>query len=136
MNSRRARGRRFPPLDVASMSHVFSDSLWKCPEIAGKQREQMATYGWTDGRALVLQVHSASIQDRDGALPLLKALRRAFPFVECALPTAHMQRIGWRTRCLACCSAFRLFAKEPLSRDHAPSKNLEPQSIQFEAIAL
>ncbi len=36
----------------------------------------------TDGRALVLQAHAASTQDRDGAVPLLKASRRGFPFVE------------------------------------------------------
>ena|SRR5208283_4754227 len=36
----------------------------------------------TDGRALVLQVHSASVQDRDGAPPLLQASRGSFPFVE------------------------------------------------------
>jgi putative transposase len=27
-------------------------------------------------------VHPADIQDRDGAVPLLQALRRSFPFVE------------------------------------------------------
>jgi transposase len=37
----------------------------------------------TDGRALFLQAHAASIQDRDGALPLLKVSRRAFRFIEC-----------------------------------------------------
>ncbi len=36
----------------------------------------------TDGRPLVLQVHPASVQDRDGAVPLLKASHRSFPFVE------------------------------------------------------
>ena len=36
----------------------------------------------TDGRALVLQTHPASVQDRDGAVPLLRASRRSFPFVE------------------------------------------------------
>jgi hypothetical protein len=36
----------------------------------------------TAGRPLVLQVHPASVQDRDGAVPLLKASRRSFPFVE------------------------------------------------------
>jgi len=30
----------------------------------------------------VLQVHSASVQDRDGAPPLLQASRGSFPFVE------------------------------------------------------
>ena len=36
----------------------------------------------THGRALTLQVHSASLQDRDGAVPLLKASLRSFPFIE------------------------------------------------------
>jgi putative transposase len=36
----------------------------------------------TDGRALVIQTHAADIQDRDGAVPLLKASRRTFPFVQ------------------------------------------------------
>ena len=36
----------------------------------------------TDGRALVLQVTPASVQDRDGAVPLLQAYRASFPFVE------------------------------------------------------
>jgi hypothetical protein len=34
------------------------------------------------GRAPVLQAHSADLQDCDGAVPLLKASRKAFPFVE------------------------------------------------------
>ena len=38
----------------------------------------------TDGRALKMQAHSADIQDRDEARPLLKASRRSFPFVELA----------------------------------------------------
>jgi putative transposase len=29
-------------------------------------------------------VHPASVQDRDGAVPLLKASRRSYPFVELA----------------------------------------------------
>ncbi len=35
----------------------------------------------TDGRALMLQVHPVDVQDRDGAVPLLKASRARFPFV-------------------------------------------------------
>ena len=35
----------------------------------------------TDGRALKLQAHSADIQDRDGAVPLLRASRPSWPFV-------------------------------------------------------
>ena len=34
-----------------------------------------------DGRALKLQAHSAAIQDRDGAGPLLRASRASWPFV-------------------------------------------------------
>ncbi len=35
----------------------------------------------TDGRALVLRVHSAAVQDRDGAGPMLRGSRRRWPFV-------------------------------------------------------
>jgi transposase len=48
-------------------------------KVMGRKRHAMVD---TDGRPLVLQVHPASIQDRDGAVPLLKASRRSFPFVE------------------------------------------------------
>ena len=34
----------------------------------------------TDGRALVLRAQPASVQDRDGAVPVLRLSRRAFPF--------------------------------------------------------
>jgi putative transposase len=47
--------------------------------VSGRKRRAMVD---TDGRALVLRAHPASIQDRDGAIPLLKASRRAFPFIE------------------------------------------------------
>jgi transposase len=48
----------------------------------------------------VLQVHPASVQDRDGAVPLLKASRRRFPFVEHAFAdTAYAgQRVAQATR--------------------------------------
>jgi hypothetical protein len=35
-----------------------------------------------DGRALVLEPHPASIQDRDGGGPLLQASRRSLPFIK------------------------------------------------------
>lgn len=38
----------------------------------------------TDGRALELLVHPADVQDRDGALPLLKRSRGRDPFVQLA----------------------------------------------------
>jgi len=48
-------------------------------KVMGRKRHAMVD---TDGRPLVLQVHAASVQDRDGAVPLLKASRQSFPFVE------------------------------------------------------
>ena len=48
-------------------------------KIKGRKRHAMVD---ADGRALVLQAHSADLQDCDGAVPLLKASRKAFPFVE------------------------------------------------------
>jgi putative transposase len=36
----------------------------------------------TDGRGVMLQVHPASIQDRDGAIHLLRASRPLLPFIE------------------------------------------------------
>ena len=47
----------------------------------GRKRHAMVD---TDGRALTLQVHPADVQDRDGAVPLLKASRSRFPFVTLA----------------------------------------------------
>jgi putative transposase len=50
-------------------------------KIKGRKRHAMVD---TDGRALVLQAHPADVQDRDGAVPLLKASRKPFPFVKLA----------------------------------------------------
>ena len=50
-------------------------------KIKGRKRHAMVD---TDGRALVVQAHPADVQDRDGAVPLLKASRKSFPFVETA----------------------------------------------------
>jgi transposase len=47
-------------------------------KVNGRKRHALVD---TDGRPPVLQVHSASVQDRDGAVPLLKASRRRFPFI-------------------------------------------------------
>lgn len=48
-------------------------------KIKGRKRHAVVD---TDGRVLEVQVHPASVQDRDGAVPLLQASRRSFPFVE------------------------------------------------------
>jgi transposase len=50
-------------------------------KVLGRKRHAIVD---TDGRLLVMQVHPASVQDRDGAVPLLKASRRSFPFIELA----------------------------------------------------
>ena len=48
-------------------------------QVQGRKRHVMVD---TDGRLLCVQVHPASVQDRDGAVPLLQASRCRFPFVE------------------------------------------------------
>jgi len=48
-------------------------------KIKGRKRHAMVD---TDWRGLVLHAHPASIQDRDGATPLLRASRRRWAFVE------------------------------------------------------
>lgn len=50
-------------------------------KILGRKRHAMVD---TDGRPLVLLVHPANVQDRDGAVPLLKASRSLYPFVATA----------------------------------------------------
>ena len=47
-------------------------------KILGRKRHAMVD---TDGRPLGLLVHRADVQDRDGAVPLLKASRSRHPFV-------------------------------------------------------
>jgi transposase len=47
-------------------------------KVKGRKRHALVD---TDGRALVLVAHAANIQDRDGAVPLLKASRALFPFI-------------------------------------------------------
>ncbi len=48
-------------------------------KIKGRKRHALVD---TDGRALKLHVRPADIQDRDGAVPLLRASRGSFPFVK------------------------------------------------------
>ena len=47
-------------------------------KINGRKRHALVD---TEGRGLVLEPHPASIQDRDGGLPLLRASRGIFPFI-------------------------------------------------------
>jgi len=48
-------------------------------KVMGRKRHAMVD---TDGRALELLVHPGDIQDRDGAVPLLRQSRNRHPFVE------------------------------------------------------
>lgn len=48
-------------------------------KINGRKRHALVD---TDGRALIVEPHPASIQDRDGGGPLLAISRRLFPFIE------------------------------------------------------
>jgi transposase len=48
-------------------------------KVMGRKRHSMVD---TDGRVLKLLVHTADVQDRDGAVPLLKQSRSRHPFVE------------------------------------------------------
>jgi transposase len=48
-------------------------------KVNGRKRQTMVD---TDGRGLILQVHAASVQDRDGAILLLQASRPLYPFIE------------------------------------------------------
>jgi transposase len=57
-------------------------------KIKGRKRHAMVD---TDGRALKLHVHTADIQDRDGAGPLLRASRSSWPFVQLAFADSRFQ---------------------------------------------
>lgn len=57
-------------------------------KIKGRKRHALVD---TDGRALVLFPHPASIQDRDGAGPVLQASRRPFPFIRKVFADAGYQ---------------------------------------------
>jgi putative transposase len=48
-------------------------------KVKGRKRHALVD---TEGRGLVLQISSAAVQDRDGAVPLLKKSRGSFPFIE------------------------------------------------------
>lgn len=54
-------------------------------KINGRKRHALVD---TDGRALIVEPHPASIQDRDGGGPLLDISRRFFPFIERAFADA------------------------------------------------
>ncbi len=66
-------------------------------KVKGRKRHALVD---TDGRALVLVAHAANVQDRDGAVPLLKASRAVFPFIERVFADANYrgERVARATR--------------------------------------
>jgi transposase len=75
--------------------------------VNGRKRHALVD---TDGRALMLQTHPASVQDRDGAIPLLRASRHAYPFVERAFADS-----GYAARRVAeaTCIVVEIVRKQP-----------------------
>src|ERR671916_415890 len=65
--------------------------------VTGRKRHALVD---TDGRALLLIPHAASVQDRDGAGPVLRASRRPFPFIERTFADAGYagERVATATR--------------------------------------
>lgn len=51
-------------------------------QVNGRKRHAQVDTGV---RSLVLQIGFAAIQDRDGAVPVLKTSRNCFPFAQCVL---------------------------------------------------
>ena len=54
-------------------------------KVKGRKRQALVD---TDGRALVLDPQPADVQDRDGAVPVLKQSRRSYPFIAKAFADA------------------------------------------------
>jgi transposase len=75
--------------------------------VTGRKRHALVD---TDGRALLLMPHPASVQDRDGAGPVLRASRRPFPFIERIFADAGYagERVATATRI-----AVEIVKKEP-----------------------
>ncbi len=60
-------------------------------KVKGRKRHALVD---TDCRLLVAQAHPASVQDRDGAVPLLQASRGSFPFIELVFADTAMPANG------------------------------------------
>jgi len=97
-------------------------------KVKGRKRHAMVD---TDGRALVLQTHPASVQDRDGAVPLLQASRSSFPFVERVFADTAYAPIGSPTPRVSSsrsCASCPIRSVSPCSRAAGWSKDSSPGS--------
>ena len=76
-------------------------------KVMGRKRHALVD---TDGRALLLVPHAASLQDRDGAGPVLRASRRPFPFIKRVFADAGYagERVATATRI-----AIEIVKKQP-----------------------
>ena len=76
-------------------------------KVNGRKRQAMVD---TDGRVLVLDPQPGCVQDRDGAMLVLRLLRRAFPFVTTAFADAGF---AGERRAMATIIAIEIVRKWP-----------------------
>ena len=86
-------------------------------KVTGRKRHALVD---TDGRALLLVPHPASVQDRDGAGPVLRASRRPFPFIERIFADAGYagERVATATRTLLRLARTQSAPGQRLRGDH------------------
>ena len=85
-------------------------------KVKGRKRHAMVD---TDGRALVLHVHPASLQDRDGAVPCFKPRAAHSPLSNASSPIALITLSASRTRrasSLKSCASCRIRSGSPCFR--------------------